>query len=136
MNSLWNHYDTIMKSLWIHYLLRDLTMNALSAFRIYLQSTIFVWYKYECTISFAISLWNHSFFIEFPMNSLSASRFLFELTIYFANSLFFREFSMNLRSASRKLFELTICFKNSPSVLRIHFESTFFVKSVIRGFRA
>ena len=76
------------KSLWIHYQLRDFSLNSLSFSRIHclfqhftLNSLFYSRNHYECTISF--------------VNSPSAWRFLFEFTIFFANSPWIHFFPRN-----------------------------------------
>ena len=105
------------KSLWTHYLLRDITMNTLSI----------SWFHYEYTICLANwlwlsvtriyekftmnTLWIHE---KFTMNTLLISRILFEFTILFPKPIWIhyllRDFSLN----SFYFFEFTICFANSP----------------------
>ena len=63
--------------LWIHYLLRDFTMNSLS-FR---EFTLNPFFHYEFTICFAISKWIYYIFREFTLNTLSVSLIFYELTI-------------------------------------------------------
>ena len=75
MNSLWNRYETTMKSIWIHFLLRDFSLSSLSFSRIHCEFTIY----------FENSLWIHYLFREFPMNSQSDSRFYYESTIFLRN---------------------------------------------------
>ena len=100
---------------WILFPFRECTINTKSVSHIHLESTVFrkitmnwlfaswlfsfnplsfLWNHYEFAMK---SLWNH---YEITMNSLFVLPFLFELTIFFANSL----------SVSRIYLESTILF--------------------------
>ena len=124
------------KSIWIHYMLRDLSLNWLSYSRNHYEYTIFceinmnslsvslnhlksifLLNHYKITICLAISLWKHYLLREFSMNSLSAEQFLFEFTIFFANSPWIPFFPRNH-------YKFTILF---PKSLWIHY---FFAKSI------
>ena len=66
MNSLWNHFETIMKSLWIHYLFCHFSLNWLSFSRIHylfreftMNPLSFFLNYYEFTSAFTLSLWKH-----------------------------------------------------------------------------
>ena len=94
-----NHYDyTILdpKSIWIHYLLRqvtlnrhflgEITLNSLSFWEITINPLSASQFSFEFTIFFAISLWSHYLIREITMNSRFFSRFHYKFTIFFANS--------------------------------------------------
>ena len=91
LNSLWNHQETILKSLCYHYRFLNFTMNSPSSSR----------FHNEFTIYFGNSLWIHYLFRLFSMNSPSYNKF----TILFAKSLWihflFRESTFNEVSVSR-----------------------------------
>ena len=146
MNSLWYHYETTMKSIWIHYLFRDSTMNSLSFSRNH--------YKY--IFLFANFLRIHYLIRDFSLNSIS----VWQLTIFFVNCLWinicivislwfhnlesrflmtitmtiticfailhylFGDSTLNSLSFSRNHYEYTIFFANWFSVSRISYEFT------------
>ena len=136
MNSLLNHYETTMLSIWIHFLLRDFSLNSLSFSQIHylfrklsMNSLSASWFLFESTIYFVISLWIHYLFREFPMNSQSTSRYYYEFTILIAKSLcshfLFRESTFNTLSDSRNISLISL------SVSLIHYEiAIYFVKSL------
>ena len=118
LSFLRNHFEFVMKSLWIHY---KITMNSPHSSRL------------------------HYLFREFSLNSLSFSQIHLESTFFCImtmNSLTASRFTVNTLSFSRIhyfflqiFYEITICcaifsfnslffFANSLSVTRIHFEST------------
>ena len=152
MKSLWNHYETLWntiyefticfanslsvsrihlgstilfaKSLWIHYLFHELSMNFLSAprflfestfffanslsfTRIHLESFLLPRSRDKFTIFFAISLWIHYLFRQLTKNLL---------WIYYL----LRDFTKNLSSFSRILYLFREFFMNSLSSLNSH----------------
>jgi len=101
------HFESkvFRQTLWINFLLRDITMNELSI----------SWFYYEYTICLANLLWIYYLLREYTKNSLSASRFHYEYTICLSNSpwihYFFRDINMNSLSTSRFLFEFILFFR-------------------------
>ena len=107
---LWIRYEITLKSIWIHYLFRDLSIKTLSASR----------FHYEFSV-FSVNLPKiHYLFRDFTINSLSISRFHYEFTIHLANcpwihffSRFHFDFTISIPkslSFSPNHYELTICF--------------------------
>ena len=119
MKSLWNHHEITIGFvifLWIHYLLRDFTMNSLPVSRIHLES-VFSLNHYELTICFAISLWIHYLIPKIAMNSRCFSRFHYEFTIVFAKSLWVR-FEITWKPLWNQ-YEFSIFFAYLLSVSRL-----------------
>ena len=108
LNSLWNHQETILKSLCYHYRFLNFTMNSLSLSRIHLESM----FHYEFTICFAYFLWIHHLLRDFTMNLLYISGIHFEYTICFAYFLWIHHLTINLLSFSRNHCEFTFFFEN------------------------
>ena len=111
-----------MKSLWIHYLFREFTVNSLF---------------------FREFIWTHYLFQEFTMNLHSFSCNHYEFCVCFAKSLwihyFFQETTMNSMSIFSRIHVNSLSFSlivrehtfDSLSFLPVNFEFTkFFVKSL------
>ena len=122
--SIWIHYlipeitmNTLFFSrneIWIHNLLRNLTLNSLSSFRNHYQYNIYLQNQFWFTICFAISLWIHSIF----SNSLSVLRIHLESTILFKPLWFWYEITMKSLWIHYLLHAFT---KNSSSFSRMHY---------------
>ena len=108
-------------SLWVHWLLRDIIIKALSFREYTIYSLSFSRNHYTSTIFFANLLWIHNLFLK------SCFRIHYESTWSIANILWshiFCEFTMNLLSFSWIDYNFTFLFANSPSITRIYQEFT------------